>query len=63
MKSEKNDLIKRAAQDLKKAKHAIALTGAGVSTESGIPDFRGPFGIWTTDHGAERRAIRPMRNS
>ena len=55
---EKNDLIKRAAEDLKKAKHAIALTGAGISTESGIPDFRGPLGIWTTDHGAERRAYQ-----
>lgn len=52
------DLIRRAAQDLIRSKYAIALTGAGISTESGIPDFRGPSGIWTRDPEAERKAYQ-----
>ena len=45
-KNAMNDLIKRAAEDLAGAKKAVALTGAGISVESGIPPFRGKGGIW-----------------
>lgn len=41
-----DELIKKAAQDLAKAKMVTALTGAGISVESGIPPFRGKGGLW-----------------
>lgn len=50
------DLVERAASDLLSSRYAIVLTGAGMSTESGIPDFRGPKGIWTTNKEAEAKA-------
>jgi NAD-dependent deacetylase len=52
------ELIQKAVRHLVDAQYAIALTGAGISTESGIPDFRGPSGIWTKNPEAERRAYR-----
>ena len=39
-------LIEKAAELLVRAKHAVVLTGAGISTESGVPDFRSEGGIW-----------------
>ena len=39
--------IKTLAQWMFEAKRLVVFTGAGISTESGLPDFRGPDGIWT----------------
>lgn len=43
----RNEAIIRAARLFKDARQAVALTGAGCSTESGIPDFRGAQGLWS----------------
>ena len=40
-------VIDRAAEALARSSQILVFTGAGVSTESGIPDFRGPDGLWT----------------
>ncbi|PRY49703.1 NAD-dependent deacetylase [Geodermatophilus tzadiensis] len=39
---------------LRDARRVTVLTGAGVSTDSGIPDYRGPQGVWTRDPDAEK---------
>jgi NAD-dependent deacetylase len=48
--------LDRLATRLRAARQIVVLTGAGISTESGIPDFRGPQGLWTKDPAAERKA-------
>lgn len=40
------EALRRIGRGLAQARFAIALTGAGISTESGLPDYRGPAGLW-----------------
>jgi NAD-dependent deacetylase len=48
------DDVERVRELVAEAAAVTVLTGAGISTESGIPDFRGPNGVWTRDPAAER---------
>jgi len=45
--SDLEERIRTLAQWMFESKHLVVFTGAGISTESGLPDFRGPDGIWT----------------
>jgi len=47
-------LLRTARRLIDAATRVVVLTGAGISTESGIPDFRGPQGVWTRDPKAEQ---------
>jgi NAD-dependent deacetylase len=53
---EKREDLEKIATWIRGASYVTALTGAGISTESGIPDFRGPNGVWTKDPAAEKTA-------
>lgn len=56
-----SEQIRKAATLLKNAQKAIALTGAGVSTESGIPDFRSKGGLWSRFDPMEYGTISAFR--
>jgi NAD-dependent deacetylase len=51
-----SDDVARARVLLEQARRVVVLTGAGISTDSGIADFRGPQGVWTKNPEAEKMA-------
>lgn len=53
--------VARAASVLSRARAAVALTGAGISTESGLPDFRSPGGLWANVNPLEVATITAFR--
>ena len=48
--------VQNARRLIEDARQIVVLTGAGISTDSGIPDFRGPQGLWTRNPEAEKMA-------
>lgn len=50
------DIIDTVRGWVSRAQRIVVLTGAGISTDSGIPDFRGPQGVWTRNPQAEKQS-------
>ncbi|RZF33397.1 hypothetical protein LSTR_LSTR015358 [Laodelphax striatellus] len=56
-KEEVIEKVKKLTQWIQEAKHVVVHTGAGISTTAGIPDFRGPNGVWTLEARGEKPDI------
>ncbi|MDW7671362.1 MAG: Sir2 family NAD-dependent protein deacetylase, partial [Bacillota bacterium] len=59
--SRHHDQILQAAQWIKTATSTVVFTGAGMSTESGLPDFRSPGGHWTKTDPAQVASVEAMQ--
>lgn len=54
--------LKKLYDLLKESAKTVVLTGAGISTAAGVPDFRGPKGIWTEEMKRKRDTRKEARN-
>ena len=48
--------LREVVNAVREAQHLVIFTGAGISTAAGIPDFRGPTGIWTQEKARDKAA-------
>jgi len=63
MEQETQKLVQQAAEALVRWRHGVALTGAGISVDSGIPDFRSTGGLWERFDPLEYASIQAFRDS
>ena len=62
--SGENEAISKAAELIRKSHHTVVLTGAGISTPSGIPDFRSPgTGLWTRSDPMKVASLSAFRHN
>ena len=59
--SDVDEKVKLLAKWIKESSHTVLVVGAGLSTSAGIPDFRGPKGIWTLEKLEEKTSSRKKK--